>query len=497
MSMPAPQPAPPAEQTPRGRAAWRRLWPDSLFGRLLLVLSLGLLLAQGASALINLAERDRLLERSFGMQPAQRIADIVQLLDGLGASERDKLLAVFNAPPLVLSIVDQPRVPAGEAATWPARRFAARLHAALGEGRELRVAAREGFMPPAASAAGGTEGHPGRHGPGMGHGMMMGPGMMGPGGTTSAVLRTEVRLRDGRWAAIDHAQPPAPAVLPPRLAASLAVLLASVLVLAYVAVRWLVRPLRQLTQAADALGRDLARAPLPEAGPLEVRQAARAFNTMQQRLAGFIQERARVLAALSHDLKTPLTRMRLRAELLDDDELRAKFEADLGEMQTMVAQTLEVLRGLGDQGQRAPVDVNALAATLQADQAALGRSLQVHGQALAPWTGVESLLKRCLGNLIDNAFAYGGAATLHIADSPQQLELRIDDPGPGIPPADMERVFEPFWRLESSRNRATGGTGLGLGIARNIARGFGGDVVLENRAEGGLSARVTLPRERA
>ncbi len=164
-----------------------------------------------------------------------------------------------------------------------------------------------------------------------------------------------------------------------------------------VAVRWVVRPLRQLTQAAEALGRDLDRAPLPEDGPLEVQQAARAFNTMQQRLAGFINDRTRVLAALSHDLKTPLTRMRLRAELMDDEELRSKFESDLGEMQTMVEQTLEFMRGLGGNEPRVPVDVDALAAVLQADQAAPGRTSRIEGQARAPWIGSASLLKRRLG----------------------------------------------------------------------------------------------------
>jgi signal transduction histidine kinase len=311
---------------------------------------------------------------------------------------------------------------------------------------------------------------------------------------SQAVLRTEVQLQDGRWARFDLEQPAAQQALPLRLALTLAVLLLSVLVLSYVAVRWVVRPLRELTQAAEALGRDLDRAPLPEDGPLEVQQAARAFNTMQQRLAGFINDRTRVLAALSHDLKTPLTRMRLRAELMDDEELRSKFESDLGEMQTMVAQTLEFMRGLGGKEPRGPVDVDALAAVLQADQTALGRTLRIEGQARAPWIGSASLLKRCLGNLVDNAAAYGTEATLRIEDTPQQLVMQILDSGPGIPEAELERVFEPFYRLEASRNRATGGTGLGLGIARNIARGFGGDVVLRNRPEGGVAAIVTLPR---
>jgi signal transduction histidine kinase len=258
-----------------------------------------------------------------------------------------------------------------------------------------------------------------------------------------AVLRTEVRLRDGRWARFDTEPPSAPPALPLRLAATLAVLLLSVLGVSYLAVRWTVRPLLQLTQAAESLGHDLARAPLPEDGPREVQQAARAFNAMQRRLKTFIDDRTRVLTALSHDLKTPLTRMRLRAELLDDDVMREKLEADLNEMQTMVQQTLDFMRGLAGESP-APVDVDALLAALQADQAALGRSLRIEGRTAAPWNGVAALLRRCVGNLIDNATQYGGSAVVRIKETPAALVLHVLDHGPGIPEGELERVFEPF-----------------------------------------------------
>lgn len=256
----------------------------------------------------------------------------------------------------------------------------------------------------------------------------------------------------------------------------------------------LVRPLRVLAQAAQSLGEDLSRPPLPEDGPTEVRQATQAFNTMQRRLASFIDERTRMLTALSHDLKTPLTRMRLRTELLDDDEARPRFEADLREMEAMVAQTLDFMRGLGGHEARTQVDVNALLQALQADQQAMGRKVAIEGQAVLPLVGVPSLLRRALGNLVDNAVLYGGGATIRVDDSPQRLVLHVLDTGPGLPQADLERVFEPFFRLETSRNRASGGTGLGLGIVRNIARLHGGEVSLGNRPTGGLDAELSLPR---
>ena len=201
-----------------------------------------------------------------------------------------------------------------------------------------------------------------------------------------------------------------------------------------------------------------------------------------------------MLTALSHELKTPLTRMRLRAELLDDDEQRARFESDLKDMEAMVTQTLEFMRGLGRHEPRAAVDLDAMLAALRDDNRTMGRELLIEGHAHAPYVGAASLLKRCLANLIDNALAYGGSATVRIDDHDGQVALHVLDHGPGIAEAQLEQVFEPFFRLEASRSRATGGSGLGLGIARNIARAHGGDVVLHNRPQGGLEAVLTLPR---
>lgn len=471
---------------PRGLQRWL---PRSLFGRLLLVLAGGLLVAQLLSAAINVAERDRLLGSSFAMLPAQRVADVVRLLDDLGETERGRVIAIFRVPPLVLSLHPAPLTAADAPAAWPTRMFASRLRAALGDDRPVRVEAREGYAPEAPMAGG-----PGMH-QGFRRGTGGGAGMMGRGaGAAAAIVRTEVQLRDGLWARFDTELPAAPQALPWRLALTLAVLLASVLALSYVAVRWTVRPLQQLTEAAQALGRDLRRPPLPEDGPREVRQAARAFNTMQQRLAAFIDERTRMLTALSHDLKTPITRMRLRADLLDDEEQRLRFESDLKEMEVMVTQTLEFMRGLGGHQAHQPVDMMALLAALQADQQAMGRTVVVEGRATLPCPGEASLLRRALNNLVDNAVLYGGRATVRVQESPATLVLSVLDDGPGMSEAELERVFEPFYRLEASRSRATGGSGLGLGIARNVARAHGGDVVLRNRPEGGLEARLTLPR---
>jgi signal transduction histidine kinase len=463
-----------------------RLAPRTLFGRLMLVLVSGLVLAQLASVAINLQERDSVLARASGMRPAQRIADLVKLLDSLGPAERARIAAVLDVPPLSISL-DRP--PPGEAAATNggahAAMFTAMLRAAIGDDRPIRVAfSGAPPRPPGPGRADGPAG-PGPH--------RMGPGgrHFGPEGPT---IFAQVRLRDGSWAAFHlraadlHANPPW------RLLATLAMLLAVVLLLSWFAVRLVTRPLKVLASAADELGRDLYRPPLPESGPTEVARAARAFNTMQQRLVHTIEERMRLLTAMSHDLKTPITRMRLRTDLLDDEQARGKFEGDLLEMEAMVTQTLEFMRSLGSHEPEEPIDVMALLEQVRSDNAAMGRSVTVSGAAARAFVGAPGLLKRCIANLVDNAILYGKRAQIEVDDAPAALEIRILDHGPGIAERDMERVFEPFFRLEASRNRDTGGTGLGLSIARNIARAHGGEVLLRNAPAGGLEAILRLPR---
>jgi signal transduction histidine kinase len=207
-----------------------------------------------------------------------------------------------------------------------------------------------------------------------------------------------------------------------------------------------------------------------------------------------IDDRTRILAAMSHDLRTPITRMRLRAELMDDAESREKFEKDLAEMESMVTQALDFMRGVGAREPVQPIDVMALIHSLQAENREMGRMITVEGQVREPYLAAPSLLKRCIRNLVDNAVFYGGGADVVLEDARAQLAVHVRDRGPGIPDDQLENVFEPFVRLESSRSKETGGTGLGLGIARNIARLHGGDIRLRNMEGGGLEATLTLPR---
>jgi len=476
-----------------------RWLPRSLFARMVLVLLAGLLLAQLLSFMIYWRERGELALRASGMRSAQRIADIVKLLDSIAPAERARIVKVLDAPPLRISLDAPPLAPvsgADERAEHAAR-FTALLRRFLREDHPLVVQVTD--APPWAPGPHGMMGGPGMmSGPGMmgGKGPPLGPGTLPPGRHGMSFV-VQARLADGTRVTFDSRQPAEASDWPYRLLISLTVLLAAVIVVALVAVRWVTRPLKTLAQAADTLGEDINRPPLDERGPDEVRSAARAFNLMQERLAKFIRDRTRIFAAMSHDLKTPITRMRLRAELLGDPQLRAKFVKDLEEMESLIGATLDFMRGLDDREAAQPLDIMALLESLQEDAREVGGKVRIEGGAHAPFHGHAQALKRCLGNLIHNAVKYGKAATVSVEDTGAQLRILVRDQGPGIPEADLERVFEPFHRLEGSRSRDTGGTGLGLSIARNIARAHGGEIVLRNLPAGGLEATLSLPRRAA
>lgn len=259
------------------------------------------------------------------------------------------------------------------------------------------------------------------------------------------------------------------------------------------AVRRATKPVSLFASAAERLGISLSADPLPETGTGEVRRAARAFNTMQSRLQRFIKDRTQMLAAISHDLRTPITRMRLRAEFVEDDVQRDKMLADLEEMEAMIKVTMAFARD--DTANETPeqVDVAALLKQIVADETEAGSPVAYTGPDRLTFLSRPMGLKRALTNLIGNAIKYGERADVSLTRQGDDVEICIDDEGPGIPDSDKEQVFTPFFRLEGSRSRDTGGTGLGMTIARNAVRSMGGDIELLNRAEGGLRARVTLP----
>lgn len=280
-----------------------------------------------------------------------------------------------------------------------------------------------------------------------------------------------------------------------RFVLSMVVMLLAVGILSALVVRHLTRPLATFARAAQRLGVDVKSPPLPQSGPAEVRQATQAFNEMQNRIRRFVEDRTQMVAAISHDLGTPITRLRLRAEFIEDEEQRKKMLADLEDMERMVSSTLSFARDEAAGEPRAPVDLRTLLQRVCDDMEDAGHtvSLDVGDNAVA--YGCQPVaLRRALTNLVDNAIKYGRQTRVSLDGTTDTVLIRIDDDGPGIPEELREEIFKPFQRLETSRSRETGGTGLGLTVARTIIRAHGGDVTLVNRSEGGLRVEVRLPR---
>jgi signal transduction histidine kinase len=280
----------------------------------------------------------------------------------------------------------------------------------------------------------------------------------------------------------------------PGTLASTLIMAVAILAFAWWASGWITAPLSDFARASERLGMDVNAPPLSENGPEEVRAAARAFNQMQTRIRTFVEDRLRMLAAISHDLRGPITRLRLRTEQMAlDADVQRKMLGDLDEMAEMVASSLAFARDEASSEASQPVDLAALLTTLCDDATDAGHPVDFVREGRLVYRGRPLALKRLFANLIDNSVRYGGRAMIHLSAGPQKVEVAIDDEGPGIPQDQTENVFKPFFRLEQSRSKRTGGIGLGLATARTIARAHGGDIVLENRPQGGLRAKVTLP----
>ena len=249
-------------------------------------------------------------------------------------------------------------------------------------------------------------------------------------------------------------------------------------------------PLRRLVGAADRLGRGEDISDLPMVGPTEVRDLTSTFNRMQDRLTRFVADRTRLLAALGHDLRSPLTAMRVRAEMVDDDETRDSLVASVEEMQSMVEATLTFARGLAGSEEAENVDIGEFLEVLKSD---MMTPFELDGGPCVEARIRPHALRRALRNVIENAVRYGGETHVSYQVRPDEFIITVADNGPGIPAPELERVFDPFFRLERSRSLETGGHGLGLSIARTIIRGHGGDISLSNRDEGGLRATIAIP----
>ncbi|GGE05044.1 hypothetical protein GCM10011390_25060 [Aureimonas endophytica] len=306
-----------------------------------------------------------------------------------------------------------------------------------------------------------------------------------------------VPLSDGRALNVAFYKNYMPSIWATHLPLSLAVTAVLVSLVGVLTVQSIARPLRQLTKAAETLGRGEAVAPLHACGPDDIRRTAEAFNQMQERLHRFVEDRTRMLAAIGHDLRTPLTTLRLRAELVEDRDLQERMLSTIDEMQSMTEATLSLARQDANGEPTRTIDLSALVESICDDLAEIGHSVTFHTGPRITYRCRPDGLRRTIRNLVENAVRYAGHADVRLAAGASTVEILVEDAGPGIPLDNVEDVFAPFFRLEHSRSRETGGVGLGLSIARAIARQHGGDVVLAPRAPGlaspGLRAAVVLP----
>jgi two-component system OmpR family sensor kinase len=296
---------------------------------------------------------------------------------------------------------------------------------------------------------------------------------------------------DGQWLVLE---PTRPLVSPWQTRTLIWFALSALLLtpLAWLIARRLARPIHTFAEAAERLGGDPNAPPLEESkGPAEVRAAAAAFNDMQEKLRRYVQERTAMVAAIAHDLRTPLTRMRFRIENASP-EIRDKVAADIEQMDAMVSQALTFVRGDTTRGERVKLDLGALIQSVADDLAEMGSDVTFEGGKLVV-EGDPVGLRRLVSNLVENAVKFGKLARVSLARDGQAVLIRVEDDGPGLADSEIERVFEPFHRADPSRAPSTGGFGLGLSVARSIARAHGGDVSLANREGGGLTATVRLP----
>jgi len=440
----------PGAANPNAASGLHRLIPRTLFSRVTLIIVVGLAIAQLLTFASIRYERGIALRELMMIGIERDIASSIAILD---------------------------RLPAAERASWLARLERRNYRFTLGgsaAGTEPESPALREFIAPIVDA-------------------------LRPFDVVKLVqvadppesLQIQVRLTDGSTVIIHAMRVPMP--VSSWVMWVLVIQLLVLAVCAWVAVRLVTRPLAQLAAAADGLGPDLKARQLAEAGPTEVAHAARAFNAMQRRIAGYMAERVEILAAISHDLQTPITRLRLRTDLMDDEQARDKFRQDLDAMHTLVREGVTYARTLhGATEPPCRIDADALFESMVADYEDAGQPVLLEGRTGEPIVTRPNALRRILMNLIDNALKFGSDVRLRVQAEAGRLIVSVLDNGPGIPPDELEAVLQPFYRVEGSRNRSTGGTGLGLAIAHQLATAMGAQLELQNRPEGGLEARLTI-----
>lgn len=459
----------------------RSLLPRSLRAQLLLLILTALILAQGLSLWLFADERSLAVRAVLAQEAAVRAASVAVLLDEAPTQLRSSILRAADSPLVRFSVNPQASV---EKTHQSAGRVATEIRHLIGTtpGPEVRVSLQQRDMRALPPMPGASEQMSRMH------------RAMNTMQITSVSMQISIALQDGTWLNVMTQFRRPPYQLAWTQAASFAVTAALIAAALWLALGRLIRPLGRLAGAADKFGRGEDVDTITPSGPEELRRLTDAFNEMQTRLKRFIEDRTRLLAALGHDLRSPLTALRVRAELVDEAETRERLIATVEEMQEMVEATLSFARGIATNEPAQTIDLGVFIGDLTREMAETGGAVRFRLPADATLVRLRpTSARRALRNVIENALRYGEKADIRIETSAGLAHVLIEDQGPGIPQADLEKVFDPFVRLETSRSRETGGMGLGLSIVRTIIRAHGGETTLVNRPQGGLSVRVSLP----
>ena len=460
-----------------------RFFPKSLFGQTLLVLLAGLIISHAVGSWIYTTDREQAVRAVGGLAVAQRIANLTRLVQETPQEERGRIVTALSDQTLRVSLSNEPPAikPTGSGApvAEAIKEFLVD-QLSLDPARQPRVSAS---LPDGSTFEGWH--------PMMGRGPMM-HGFGAFGGFRD--LQVAVPMKDGQWLSFLTTLPESGPSFSRQFLFSMGIMAVIILAVSVWAVRRVTAPLASLSIAAERLGNDLNAPPMPELGTIEMRQASHAFNTMQARLRNLIENRTRMLAAISHDLRTPLTLLRLRSENIENATEREKMLATIAEMDAMVATTLAFARDEAITETHRPTDVTALIQSIVDDMADTGLPVTMEPAEPVVYDCRPAALKRAIRNLIDNAIKYGKKASVAIKSTSKSIEITVDDEGLGIPEQELIRVFEPFYRVEKSRSSETGGVGMGLAIALSAVQAHGGDLNLSNRPTGGLRASVVMPR---
>ena len=459
--------------------------PRTLFGQIALTLLIGVLFTQLIGLWLLVNDRGQINYKLLSEYAAQRTAGIAIVLDSAAPEERQLLVNALSVEPTTL-LLTLPWFPEKLDTSLDAKLFAKQVERHLDRPLVVQMLSIERVDPLM------FELHPWPR-------ERKPRGLATPEETGARLFpRTyvaQIRLRDETVVTFHHVLPTPLLDLPYRIIGILLLVGFSVISLSIWSVRRLTMPLASLADAATGLAKNLNRPPLSEDGPQEIRQAAQAFNAMQHNLRRMIDTRAQALSAVSHDLRLPITRARLRLESDMTPSTRDMIKRDLAEMDTMIGHTLDYLRSGTTQEKMIPVNLDALIDSVVDDMEELGASVLRNGGTSRPIMAGPHALRRCMSNIMDNARIYGeGVFSVVVEDRNEDVQIEVSDRGPGISSENIDRVFEPYFRIESSRSRHTGGTGLGLSIARAIVEAHGGSISLRSSEGKGVTVAVTIPR---